>query len=424
METEFRREALASDLLRARILAALFGVGLLAALLTRYTPGLPPRYAFGSRPSLIIIGFIIFLCAYEAAIALWIKRRLDAGEAPRTWVWYANATVELTAPTLAMLVLAGELTVPPFAIVTPVVLVYFGFIALSTLRLDPRFSIFTGTLAALQYTAISIYLLGRFPPDPGVDALLSSIHFPIQRAVILAAVGVGCGFVSHELRKRVEEALTRTRENQRILTVFGQQTSPDVAAALLSTETGQLEESRFVCVLFLDIRGFSGFAEARAPEAVVRYLNSFFEFTTLAVHSHGGHVHQLLGDGFMAIFGAPVSRGNDCGNAVAAAFEILERLDEAVKAGHLEETEVGIGIHAGHVMAGSVGSSVHREYKVTGDAVNVAARVEGLTKELGARLVITEAVWRHLDEPRPPLLRRGELAVRGRRDPVRILCLA
>ena len=424
LEESLRREALASDLLRARVLAALFGVGLATAVLTRFTPGLPDSYAFGSRPSLTVIGFIAFLCLYEAAVSLWIRGRIDRGSLPRPAVWYLNAAIELTAPTLAMLVLAGQLDVPPFAVATPAVLAYFGFIALSTLRLDPLFSVFTGVLAALQYSALSVYLLNRFPPGPEVDALFSSIHFPFQRAVILTAVGVGCAFVSAELRRRVQETLAEAREKQRILTVFGQQTSPDVAAALLHSDPDDLEETRFVCVLFLDIRGFSTFAEAREPEAVVRYLNAFFDFAISAVHEHRGHVHQLLGDGFMSIFGAPVSGGNDCENAVSAALEILSRLDDAVEEGRLEPTSVGIGIHAGHVVAGSVGSALHREYKVTGDVVNVAARVEGITKELGARLLVTEAVWERLGDSRPQILKRTELEVRGRKSSVGVLRLA
>ncbi|NNF26013.1 MAG: adenylate/guanylate cyclase domain-containing protein, partial [Gemmatimonadetes bacterium] len=322
------REVLGTYLLRARVLAALFGAGLLVAFLTRYTPGQPPQYSFGSGPSRIVIGSTAFLAAYEAAVALWIARRRERGAAPASWIWYLGATVELTVPTLAIWMMAARLDAPAFALATPVVLVYFGFIALSTLRLSARFSLFSGALAAVEYAVLSILLLRRYPLGPEVDPLFSSLHFPIQRSVILLAVGVGCAFVATELRRRVAGSVLAWRESQRILRVFGRQTSPEVAQALLEGE-GTAREHRFVCVLFLDMRNFSAFAESREPSEVVAYLDAFFEFAIAAVVQHHGHVHQLLGDGFMAIFGAPQSGGNDCANAVAAAVEIMRRLDEA-----------------------------------------------------------------------------------------------
>ena len=417
------REVLSTYLLRARILAALFATGLVLAFLTRYSPGQPPQYSFGSGPSRIVIGFIAFLAAYETAVAAWIAYRRRRGVTPASWVWYLSATVELTAPTLAIWMMATRLESPAFALATPVVLVYFGFIALSTLRLSPRFSLFSGGVAAIEYGSLSVLLLRRYPLGPDVDPLFASLHFPLQRSVILLAVGVGCAFVAMELKRRVSGTVSAWRESQRILRIFGQQTSPEVAEALL--EGGDsTREQRFVCVLFLDMRDFSAFAETREPSAVVAYLDAFFEFAIDAVVEHRGHVHQLLGDGFMAIFGAPRSGGNDCANAVAAAFDIMKRLDEAVAAGRLEHTDIGIGIHAGNVLAGSVGSALHREYKVTGDAVNVAARVEGLTKSFGARLLVTESVWDRLDEPRPQVVETRDVDLRGRKEGVRVMRLA
>ncbi len=417
------REILGSYILRARVLAALFAFGLAVALLTRYTPAQPPEYAFGSGPSRIVIAFIAFLAVYEASVAVWATTRRRRDLTPPEWTWYLNSAVELTAPTLAMWLMATRMASPPFALATPVVLVYFGFIALSTLRLSPTFSVFTGSFAALQYALLSVHLLKTHPLGSDVDPLFSSLHFPIQRAVILFAVGVGCAFVASELRRRVSDTITTWQASQRILRVFGEQTSPEVAAALLEG-SDRTRENRFVCVLFLDIRNFSTYAESRSPAEVVAYLEAFFDFAIESVVHHHGHVHQLLGDGFMAIFGAPRSHGNDCANAVAAAFEIIARLEQAVQEGRLQPTELGIGIHAGDVVAGSVGSPLHREYKVTGDAVNVAARVEGLTKTLEAALLVTEAVWRRLDEPRPEVLDRRQAQVRGRREPVQVLTLA
>ena len=113
---------------------------------------------------------------------------------------------------------------------------------------------------------------------------------------------------------------------------------------------------KYVCVMFVDIRGFTKFAEKRAPEETVAYLNILFEFMMASVNRHHGIVHQLLGDGLMAIFGAPLSFDNDTANAVRAALEIVERVQREVDAKGIPPTRIGIGLHAGEVLAGTVGS--------------------------------------------------------------------
>jgi adenylate cyclase len=176
--------------------------------------------------------------------------------------------------------------------------------------------------------------------------------------------------------------------------------------------------------MFLDLRGFTGFSEAAEPEAVVDYLNRLFSFMIAAVAEHGGIVHQLLGDGFMAVFGAPRSREDDCARAVAAARAIVERVAAECAGGHLPPTRVGIGLHAGEVVAGVVGSDHHKEYKVTGDAVNVAARIEQMTKDLDAQLLVSEAVWRRVPEGLHAADDLGAIPVRGRAQTLRLFRLA
>src|SRR5215475_14343319 len=123
--------------------------------------------------------------------------------------------------------------------------------------------------------------------------------------------------------------------------------------------------------MFLDIRNFTGFAEKRSPEEVVEYLESLFEFMIEIVNRHNGIINKFLGDGFMAVFGAPLSDGKDCENAVRSAKEILERVKEETDRGAILPTQVGIGLHAGKAVTGSIGSAVRKEYTVIGDVVNL-----------------------------------------------------
>ena len=135
-------------------------------------------------------------------------------------------------------------------------------------------------------------------------------------------------------------------------------------------------------------------------------------------------IRSVLCAPIMAIFGAPISHGNDCKLAVDAAIAILNCLDEAGKAGLIPHTQAGIGLHAGEVVAGTVGSNVHREYKITGDVVNVAARVEKMNKQFDSRLLISEAVWKHLDPAKYRAVHQGAVPVSGRMEPVSVYQLA
>ncbi|PAP78530.1 adenylate/guanylate cyclase domain-containing protein [Rubrivirga marina] len=220
------------------------------------------------------------------------------------------------------------------------------------------------------------------------------------------------------------DAAQREAERTRILNLFGRHTAPAVVDELLRHEADPPVRRIAVCVMFLDVRGFTTFAEASEPEAVVDFLNRFFGLTVDAVTSRGGIVHQLLGDGFMAIFGAPLSTPDDCTHAVEAALDIVARVEAEVAAGELRPTRVGIGLHAGDVVAGTVGSAQHKEYKVTGDVVNVASRVEGLTKDLDAQVLATGAVWARVPPGRFEAEALGAAPLRGRAEALDLYRLA
>jgi adenylate cyclase len=189
-------------------------------------------------------------------------------------------------------------------------------------------------------------------------------------------------------------------------------------------------ELREVCVMFLDIRNFTAFAEKRSAEEVVAYLNTIFDAAVEAVAEHKGIVNKFLGDGFMAVFGAPVADGNPCAQGVDAGLAVLARVEKLVAEGRIPPTRVGLGLHSGPAVLGNIGSARRKEYTVIGDVVNVASRVEALNKELGSQMLVTEEVWRGSggsaggrSSKDPPALSEP-LLVRGRETPVRIFQLA
>jgi len=149
-----------------------------------------------------------------------------------------------------------------------------------------------------------------------------------------------------------------------------------------------------------------------------------FEFMIEIVNRHHGIINKFLGDGFMAVFGAPLSDGKDCLNAVEAAQEILERVRQEVEAGTILPTTVGIGLHAGEAVTGSIGSALRREYTVIGDVVNLAARIEKLNKQFDSQLLISEMVWQAVNEDRRQAVPMGEVQVRGREQAIQVYQVA
>lgn len=211
---------------------------------------------------------------------------------------------------------------------------------------------------------------------------------------------------------------------QKIVKLLSQQVSGDVAKELLRDNSNKPGERRFVCIMFLDIRDFTPTVEKLSPEEIIVYQNNVFGFMIDIIQKHNGNIHQLLGDGFMATFGAPVSHGNDCQNAFLAAQEILKEIKDRNDAGVIKRTKVGIGLHAGYVVTGNVGTEARKQYSVTGNPVIIASRVEQLNKTYKSQMIITEEVFNRLDQTSNLDESFMEVLVKGRSNPVKILKIA
>jgi len=179
-----------------------------------------------------------------------------------------------------------------------------------------------------------------------------------------------------------------------------------------------------VVVLFSDLRGFSTFAERRDPAEVVERLNAYFERMVDAINKEGGVVDKFIGDAIMAIFGGLKQLDNPCEAAVRAAVGMREALTELnaswAKEG-LEPFDNGVGIHVGEVLQGPIGSRDRKQFTAIGDAVNSAARLEGLTKTNDQPILITDAVHAALpEELQRQFAPLGEVKVKGKRDSLAI----
>ena len=215
--------------------------------------------------------------------------------------------------------------------------------------------------------------------------------------------------------KKIEQSALAKRDFERLL-------PPELVEQIISGNV-QLErggELRETTVLFSDIRGFTQWTESHKPSHIVSILNDYFELMVDAIHRHHGTLDKFMGDGIMALFGAPISHEEDELNAVLCALDMLEGLDSLNR--RLDElaqdpVHIGIGINNGPVIAGYMGSSKSMEYTAIGDHVNLAARLCGVAEK--GQILLSENTYRMVQEsiaarPLPPVM------VKGKRDPQKI----
>lgn len=229
------------------------------------------------------------------------------------------------------------------------------------------------------------------------------------------------GELGHAFNAMVEGLRQRERERD----IFGRVVSPEVREKLL---TGQLQlggETRWVSVVFSDIREFSTISEKMPPQDLVAFLNEYLSEMTEAIKPYGGYINNFIGDAIVAIFGAPIDQEQKEWRAVGAALEMRRRLDDLnERRAARGETPIrsGIGISTGEAVAGQIGSLDRLLYTVIGDAVNVAARLEALTKDYPEHAILVnqqtaEAIMDRSDVVLSPL---GPIHVKGRTEPVTV----
>jgi adenylate cyclase len=209
-------------------------------------------------------------------------------------------------------------------------------------------------------------------------------------------------------------------ERQRLQAAFGTYVDPALAARLLEQGDDVFTgERREVTVMFVDVRDFTPFAEANTAEDTVARLNTLFEIVVPAVVDAGGHVNKFLGDGALAVFGAPNDLADHADAAVTAAVVIQRLVTERFGA----KLRIGIGINTGVVIAGTIGAGGKLEFTLIGDAVNVAARVEQLTKTTGDTILLTQQCVDALAARPPGLTDRGSHVLKGKSAAVQVFSL-
>jgi class 3 adenylate cyclase len=174
-------------------------------------------------------------------------------------------------------------------------------------------------------------------------------------------------------------------------------------------------------VVVTDLRGFTSLSERAPPPVVLEFLNRVQGTLADVVHRHGGTIDKFMGDGMLAVFGAPEPQADHAARAIRAAADMVNAV-HAIDRGSDARVRIGVGVHSGEVVAGCLGSGAKLEFTVIGDTVNTASRLETLTKEKGVSALVSEETLRRAEGSKglPPLAPVGEVVLRGRAAPLSV----
>jgi class 3 adenylate cyclase len=231
-------------------------------------------------------------------------------------------------------------------------------------------------------------------------------------------------FILYRLKNRnqkLEKLLAHTNEKlERLQIHFGRFTPEEVIEHLTDSDSTFKPTMRSVTVLFADLKGFTKMCEEREPSEVVGILNGYFRCMSKVLTRHHGQVTELIGDGILSLFGALRNNPWQVQDAVMAALEmrtVLEEYNKELQAKSFPELSFGIGIHKGQVLAGVMGNYELSKFGVVGDPINVAARVEALTREHNTDILITDEIMAELDD-RFVLKKMPPVMVKGKSEPI------
>ena len=414
-ERALTQEVLRTELIRIKAILVTLSV-LLAILTAAYaiSPSDIERIWHGHFPILSLYAAFVLFVVFELSVMRLLSQRLAQARDVPYARRYLGALIETSLPTVGLYLQMTEMG-PTQALAFVAPLLYFIFIILSTLRLDFWLSTFTGLVASAELLGMAMfYHPAQFADDPAPD-----VGFHFVRSLVILVCGMLAGAVGRQLRRQFEASIQAATARDRITNLFGQHVSPEVVERLMAEGANTASDVRRVAVMFVDFRSFTAGARSRSPQDVVDRLDGAFAVLVETLDRHGGIVNKFLGDGFLALFGAPLEAADAAHRAVAAAREMLVAM-ERVNGASTWPLQIGIGIHFGEVVAGNIGSPRRKEYTVIGDTVNFAARLESLNKEFNSQLLISAAVREALGDGGGDAVSLGEVAVRGYDRPMTV----
>jgi class 3 adenylate cyclase len=217
-----------------------------------------------------------------------------------------------------------------------------------------------------------------------------------------------------ELARSFNQMTAGLKQRERLREAFGSYVDPELADRVAQEGTDMRGEEVEVSILFMDVRGFTTLSEKSSAPKVVEQLNALYDVVVPVILRHGGHANKFIGDGLLAVFGAPVRHGDHADRAAAAALEIAA----CVNGGDAGELRVGLGVNSGSVVVGTIGGGGRLDFTVIGDPVNTAARVESATRETGDDVLITGETRSRLQAEHGDWEQRTAMPLKGKSEEV------
>ncbi len=282
------------------------------------------------------------------------------------------------------------------------------------------------SLASLAAASVIAILVARNISQP-VQTLARATQ-AVARGDYSQTVGIDQADELGQLATAFNQMTAGLAERDRVRNLLGKVVSPEIAAQLLKSDLKLGGEEREVTVLFSDLRDFTSWSEKLPPAEVLALLNRYLDRMSAVVEQHGGVIDKYIGDAIMALFGAPIALPDAARRAVDAARDMaraLDLLNRELTAEGKPPLAIGIGINTARVVAGNMGSKTRLNYTVIGDGVNLASRLEGLTKDpaYATPIIVSEATLAAIT-PRPLARELGEVKVKGKTEAVKIFAIS
>lgn len=335
---------------------------------------------------------------------------------------WAAVTIEVSFASVGTLVLL-RMKGAEWAATSPITMIYALAMIAASFRLRPSISIYAALLVTAQW--LLVYFAAIEPRlDPAAVARLPTLAgwAAWERAFWFLGAGGMLAVAARRLRALALANLRQTRLRRTAVHELERLVSPDVASrALAGALVPGESERRWVTVLFCDLRDFTALCEHRRAEDALVILNAFYERACAIIRGHGGHVNKFLGDGLLALFGAPDAHPAHADAAVDCARDLVRAADDLRRQGGVwEELQIGVGLDTGDVVLGALGSSDRLEYTAIGATVNRAARLQALSAQTGRRIVLSARTASELTRSESQLLPLGEAPIKGVDRPIRI----
>ena len=401
--------------LKVAIRGKLFAIGLMLLYLIT-------SRGFAVAPAFLLAGGLF------AALGV-LHYRIIGSPIDQPWIKYAFLSLDILLLSILIAIGPTDLSydLPKTLIFRfDIFIYYFLFIALAGFSFSPGLMLWAGIAGSLGWTGAYLYVLGGvdsplqwsdIPIDATSDQFLSVFLSPdflpygsrMQEALVLIITAALLSVVMHRARKTVYAHLEADAERRSVSDLFGRHV-PRVVADLIINARGALEPTeREATVLFADIVGFTALTERLGPSGITNVLNAYFDDAANIITSQGGIITQFQGDAILAVFNLPVADPDHAWSALRAGIGLLERVNDSTYGE--EKIAIRIGINTGNVVAGNVGGGGRENYTVHGDAVNMAARLEALNKDLGTHLLVSASTAKQTANA--SLERVGTVEVRG-----------